>query len=147
MNRFTETVNDARRQSTRVLVISAKGSGERELTVAYTVSAPVWKTTYRVVWDPAGTPLLQGWAVVDNPTDEQERIRDNIEAFAKKSSDANPLISRYLAKADQQEIRLEQIAAETRAIEAEKLQVTQAYLKACKDLTLKRTLIADPTVR
>ncbi len=44
----------------------------RELTVGYVVEAPVWKSSYRLVFDhtnPASA-LLQGWAIVDNPTNE-----------------------------------------------------------------------------
>jgi hypothetical protein len=47
------------------------GAGKREVRVGYVVEAPVWKTSYRLVLDPAGgKPYLQGWAVVENPTDE-----------------------------------------------------------------------------
>src|SRR5205085_1951035 len=44
----------------------------REVRVGYVVETPVWKTSYRLVLDPAagGKPYLQGWAVVENPTDE-----------------------------------------------------------------------------
>jgi hypothetical protein len=36
------------------------------------VEAPIWKTSYRLVLDAAnkGKPYLQGWAMVENPTDE-----------------------------------------------------------------------------
>ncbi|HKG15555.1 MAG TPA: carboxypeptidase regulatory-like domain-containing protein, partial [Pyrinomonadaceae bacterium] len=33
-------------------------------------AAPIWKTTYRVVLDDKGEPFFQGWAVVDNVSDE-----------------------------------------------------------------------------
>ena len=35
------------------------------------VEAPIWKTSYRLVLERGRTkPYLQGWAVVENPTDE-----------------------------------------------------------------------------
>ena len=46
------------------------GEGKRKVQVGYVVEAPVWKTSYRLVMDGAGKPYLQGWAVVENPTDE-----------------------------------------------------------------------------
>ncbi|MFO0797678.1 MAG: DUF4139 domain-containing protein [Gemmataceae bacterium] len=49
------------------------GDGKRRVQVGYVVEAPVWKTSYRLVLDAegkGGKPYLQGWAVVENPTDE-----------------------------------------------------------------------------
>src|SRR5205823_11040148 len=42
--------------------------------VGYVVESPLWKTSYRLVLDPKGSrPFLQGWATVDNPSDEDWR--------------------------------------------------------------------------
>jgi len=38
--------------------------------VGYVVENPIWKTSYRLVLDKNGKPFLQGWAVVDNPSDD-----------------------------------------------------------------------------
>lgn len=48
---------------------------ERSATIVYMHEAPVWKTSYRLVLpeDTAGEPLLQGWAIVENQTDEDWR--------------------------------------------------------------------------
>jgi hypothetical protein len=40
------------------------------MIVSYTIAAPIWKTTYRVVLDEAGKPFFQGWAIVDNVSEE-----------------------------------------------------------------------------
>jgi hypothetical protein len=40
------------------------------MVVSYTIAAPIWKTTYRVVLDNEGKPFFQGWAIVDNVSDE-----------------------------------------------------------------------------
>jgi hypothetical protein len=50
--------------------LSCVGKGERELRVGYVVEAPVWKTSYRLVLSKEGKPFLQGWAIVENPSDE-----------------------------------------------------------------------------
>ena len=34
------------------------------------IEAPIWKTSYRLVMDDKEKPYLQGWAMVENPTDE-----------------------------------------------------------------------------
>ena len=50
--------------------MTSDGTGTREMLVSYTIAAPIWKTTYRVVLDQAGKPFFQGWAIVDNVGDE-----------------------------------------------------------------------------
>jgi hypothetical protein len=46
------------------------GNGAREVRAGYLQEMPVWKTTYRLVLDENQRPYLQGWAVVENTTDE-----------------------------------------------------------------------------
>ena len=45
-----------------------EGEGERRVRVAYVREMPVWKTSYRLVVGD-GQADLQGWAILDNPTD------------------------------------------------------------------------------
>ncbi|MBA4189563.1 MAG: DUF4139 domain-containing protein [Planctomycetaceae bacterium] len=46
------------------------GDGQRKVQVGYVVEAPIWKTSYRMVLADKEKPYLQGWAMVENPTDE-----------------------------------------------------------------------------
>jgi hypothetical protein len=46
------------------------GDGERRVKVGYVIESPIWKTSYRLVLDKEGKPYLQGWAIVENTTDE-----------------------------------------------------------------------------
>jgi hypothetical protein len=46
------------------------GQGRRNVRVGYVTESPVWKTSYRLALNKDGKPQLQGWAVVENPTDE-----------------------------------------------------------------------------
>jgi len=46
------------------------GEGRRRVQVGYVIEAPVWKTSYRLVLSDKERPYLQGWAMVENPTDE-----------------------------------------------------------------------------
>jgi hypothetical protein len=51
--------------------INFVGEGKRDVRVSYVVENPIWKTSYRLVLDKENhKPFLQGWAVVENPTDE-----------------------------------------------------------------------------
>ncbi|MGV3774709.1 MAG: hypothetical protein ACO1QB_17550 [Verrucomicrobiales bacterium] len=49
--------------------IGFSGDGERNVSVSYIMEAPVWKTSYRLVLG-KDKPFLQGWAIVENTTDD-----------------------------------------------------------------------------
>jgi hypothetical protein len=49
--------------------LSFLGDGKREVRVGYIQESPIWKTSYRLVLDDE-KPLLQGWAIVENTTEE-----------------------------------------------------------------------------
>ncbi len=46
------------------------GEGKRKVQVGYVIEAPIWKTSYRLLMAEKDKPYLQGWAMVENPTDE-----------------------------------------------------------------------------
>lgn len=46
------------------------GKGRRRVRVGYIVETPVWKTSYRLALSETKPPFLQGWAIVENTTDE-----------------------------------------------------------------------------
>lgn len=70
LNEFAGAAASARRRDAKTISITSNGSGQREMIVSYTIAAPIWKTTYRVVLDKAGKPFFQGWAIVDNVSEE-----------------------------------------------------------------------------
>ena len=67
---FANASASARRRDAKTITVTSDGEGTREMVVSYTVASPIWKTTYRVVLDAAGKPFFQGWAIVDNVSDE-----------------------------------------------------------------------------
>jgi len=67
---FADASASARRRDAKTIVVTSDGAGPREMLVSYTIAAPIWKTTYRVVLDSQGKPFFQGWAIVDNVSDE-----------------------------------------------------------------------------
>lgn len=67
------TVFSAKKQDAKALKVFSRGEGERTLSISYVVECPVWKTSYRVALPPGDSEekaFLQGWALVDNPQDE-----------------------------------------------------------------------------
>ncbi len=70
INEFANATASARRLDAKTITVTSQGSGQREMVVSYTIAAPIWKTTYRVVLDAEGKPFFQGWAIVDNVSEE-----------------------------------------------------------------------------
>jgi hypothetical protein len=61
----------ARDQDKKPVTINFHGDGERHVRIGYVVETPIWKTSYRLIL-PSGAqdkPKLQGWAIVENQTD------------------------------------------------------------------------------
>jgi hypothetical protein len=55
----------------KAVSLQFSGQGRRKVRVGYVTESPVWKTSYRLnLPTGAGKPQMQGWAVVENPTDE-----------------------------------------------------------------------------
>ena len=70
LSEFANASASTRRRDAKTITITSDGDGTREMIVSYTIAAPIWKTTYRVVLDDAGKPFFQGWAIVDNISEE-----------------------------------------------------------------------------
>ncbi|NNE66939.1 MAG: hypothetical protein HKN33_10285 [Pyrinomonadaceae bacterium] len=70
LNEFAGAAASSRRRDAKTITVTSEGVGRRELMVSYTIAAPIWKTTYRVVLDDEGHPFFQGWAIVDNVSEE-----------------------------------------------------------------------------
>jgi hypothetical protein len=70
ITQFANASASARRRDAKTITVTSEGEGQREMVISYTIAAPIWKTTYRVVLDPEGKPFFQGWAVVDNISEE-----------------------------------------------------------------------------
>ena len=69
--RALETLALSHDSQKKAVSLHFAGEGKRKVEVGYVVENPIWKTSYRLVLDKDGEkPYLQGWAVVENPTDE-----------------------------------------------------------------------------
>ncbi len=64
-------LSQARDQDKKPVAIYFQGKGERRVRMGYVVETPIWKTSYRLILPakPEEKPKLQGWAIVENQTD------------------------------------------------------------------------------
>ncbi len=60
----------SRNREKRNVVIETAGGSGGSVSARYVVPTPVWKSSYRLVFDAEGRPLLEGWAIVDNTSGE-----------------------------------------------------------------------------
>jgi hypothetical protein len=70
LKRALDVIAGARDHQKKQVSLSFKGEGKRNVRVGYVVESPLWKTSYRLVLDPDGKARLQGWAVVENTSDD-----------------------------------------------------------------------------
>jgi hypothetical protein len=75
-------------------------------------------------------------AEVERIEADQKRIRENIESLT-KTAEAKTLIERYIAKANEQESRLEQIEKEREALNAEKERLERELATEIKNFEVK----------
>ncbi|MFA5550295.1 MAG: hypothetical protein WDA03_01645 [Trueperaceae bacterium] len=64
------TIAANRDDESATVTLRFSGEGQREVRVGYVREMPIWKSTYRLVVGDDGRGTLQGWAIVDNPTDQ-----------------------------------------------------------------------------
>lgn len=59
--------HDAEKKS---VVLHFLGEGRRRVRASYLLETPIWKTSYRLVLSDEKKPYLQGWAIVENATEQ-----------------------------------------------------------------------------
>jgi hypothetical protein len=69
LNRALVALAQARDQDKKPVQVSFEGKGDRRVRLGYVVETPIWKTSYRLVLSKDQKPKLQGWAIVENQTD------------------------------------------------------------------------------
>lgn len=69
--RYLETLRSSHRRDEKTVDLVCEGEGKRTVFASYAVEQSVWKATYRLVlMDEGKPPLLQGWAIVDNSSED-----------------------------------------------------------------------------
>jgi hypothetical protein len=54
----------------KTVSLGFNGAGKRAVRVGYVVERPIWKTSYRLRIEPNGKIFMQGWAMVENTSDD-----------------------------------------------------------------------------
>ena len=67
LRKALEVLASAKSQDQKAVTLRCEGQGRRPVRIGYIREAPIWKTSYRLVLG-QGAPLLQGWAIVENTT-------------------------------------------------------------------------------
>jgi hypothetical protein len=70
LRRALEVLAAAHDSQKKTISIGMKGDGKRTVKVGYVVENPIWKSSYRLVLDKSAKVHLQGWASVENTTDQ-----------------------------------------------------------------------------
>ncbi|HTY24375.1 MAG TPA: DUF4139 domain-containing protein [Desulfomonilaceae bacterium] len=73
LSRLLDLSLDSKYTNRKKLMLNAAGKGERELRIGYLIEMPIWKCSYRVIFDEKkkdASPLLQGWALAENNTED-----------------------------------------------------------------------------
>jgi len=61
---------NSRSKEKRSVYIDSTDRTSRQLVASYMIPTPVWKSSYRLIFDQSAQPTLEGWAIVDNTTGE-----------------------------------------------------------------------------
>ncbi len=72
LRRLLDLSLDSKYTNRKKLTLSATGQGERDLRIGYLIEMPIWKCSYRIIFDEKkkDTALLQGWALAENNTED-----------------------------------------------------------------------------
>jgi hypothetical protein len=69
LKQYLLTIAQANSKDKRSVYLDSSGSASRSLHLSYITPVAIWKSSYRLSLDPANS-RLEGWAIVDNTTDE-----------------------------------------------------------------------------
>jgi hypothetical protein len=67
---YLTIVDQSRSQDKRGIYIDSSDAKERQIEASYMIPTPVWKSSYRLVFNDKTEPTLEGWAIIDNTTGE-----------------------------------------------------------------------------
>ncbi len=68
--RALQVVASAHDTQKKTLSLHFVGNGKRRVKVGYVVERPIWKTSYRLLLQDDGKLFVQGWALVENTSDD-----------------------------------------------------------------------------
>ncbi|HEY7329351.1 MAG TPA: DUF4139 domain-containing protein [Gemmataceae bacterium] len=70
LQRALAVLANAHNSQKKNVTVQFHGEKKRPVKIGYAIEAPMWKSSYRLVLDKAGKTTLQGWAIIENTSDE-----------------------------------------------------------------------------
>jgi len=67
---YLNTLLQGRSKDRRSVYIDSTDSGRRNVLASYMAPMPMWKSSYRLIFPAEGQATLEGWAIVDNTSEE-----------------------------------------------------------------------------
>ena len=67
---YLTIVNQSRSLDKRSIYIDSSDAKERHIAASYMIPTPIWKSSYRLIFNDKTEPTLEGWAIIDNTTGE-----------------------------------------------------------------------------
>ncbi len=67
---YLTVVNQSRSTDKRSIYIDSSDAKERQVAAGYMIPTPVWKSSYRLIFNDKPDATFEGWAIVDNTTGE-----------------------------------------------------------------------------
>jgi hypothetical protein len=67
---YLTAVNQSRSKDKRSVYIDSSDAKERQIAASYMIPAPVWKSSYRLIFNEKAESTLEGWAIIDNTSGE-----------------------------------------------------------------------------
>jgi len=67
LREYLQSMAGLRTQEQRAVYIDGESTRSRQIRASYLLPTPIWKSSYRLIL--GATPMLEGWAIVDNTTD------------------------------------------------------------------------------
>ena len=71
LNKLLDLSLSSKYKHRKDILISTEGKGERDIVLGYLTEAPVWKSTYRIIFNSENdnSPLILGYAIAENTTE------------------------------------------------------------------------------
>ena len=70
LRKALETLAASHDSEKKTVLLNFTGQGKRRVRTGYILETPIWKTSYRLVLGEDKQPYLQGWAIVENATEQ-----------------------------------------------------------------------------
>ncbi len=67
---YLAAMTASRSTDRRSVYVDSTDAKSRDVVASYLIPTPIWKSSYRLILDASGQPVLEGWAIVDNTTGE-----------------------------------------------------------------------------